>query len=152
MKNTFSTTAMIKDFLTTKKPEFNLINTLTKNSVGYKLKFSKVFDNNTKVSWTVYAGTFKLFIGYMHFIPQTTQFSFVGLGDSEEGKLPREGFRRLMIWLNTDRLPTNVVVQHNGVCGICGKELSDPESIIVGIGPTCRKYLKIDIVRRYKKL
>lgn len=30
---------------------------------------------------------------------------------------------------------------HHGRCGYCRKELSDPESIRLGIGPTCRKKL-----------
>lgn len=35
-------------------------------------------------------------------------------------------------------LPEQFHVYHTGICGRCGRELTDPESIKAGIGPTCR--------------
>ena len=35
-------------------------------------------------------------------------------------------------------LPEQFHVYHSGACGRCGRELTDPESIKLGIGPTCR--------------
>ena len=36
-----------------------------------------------------------------------------------------------------------ISVEHNGICSKCGRELSDEESVSLGIGPTCRKNLGI---------
>lgn len=36
-------------------------------------------------------------------------------------------------------MPTNVTVWHEGRCGSCGKELTDPISIKAGYGPDCRR-------------
>lgn len=33
-------------------------------------------------------------------------------------------------------------IHHEGVCGKCGRELTDPTSIKIGIGPTCRIHKK----------
>lgn len=37
-----------------------------------------------------------------------------------------------------NRLPDEMVVYHTGICCVCARELTDPESIKIGIGPTCR--------------
>jgi hypothetical protein len=37
------------------------------------------------------------------------------------------------------RIPNNVKLLHHGVCGRCGKKLTDPKSIELGFGPCCRK-------------
>lgn len=34
--------------------------------------------------------------------------------------------------------PTNFTIYHSGTCCKCGRELTDPESIKLGIGPKCR--------------
>jgi len=36
-------------------------------------------------------------------------------------------------------LPTGFQVLHMGRCGKCGRDLTDPKSIHMGIGPECRK-------------
>lgn len=46
-------------------------------------------------------------------------------------------FFRKMEELND--IPPNVTVYHEGKCGMCGIELTDPISIAEGYGPTCRK-------------
>ncbi|MFQ5339906.1 MAG: DUF6011 domain-containing protein [Anaerolineae bacterium] len=40
--------------------------------------------------------------------------------------------------LNTDR----VEVWHSGMCSRCGRELTDPESIARGLGPTCAERME----------
>jgi len=41
--------------------------------------------------------------------------------------------------LREDRLPATATVWHEGRCGMCGKELTDPVSIKNGYGPDCSK-------------
>jgi hypothetical protein len=40
-----------------------------------------------------------------------------------------------------NRMPPNTKVFHEGRCGMCGIELTDPVSIKAGYGPECRKKL-----------
>lgn len=43
--------------------------------------------------------------------------------------------------LHNDRCFEQVSVYRSNVCGRCGRELTDPESIVTGIGPKCRRIL-----------
>jgi hypothetical protein len=38
-------------------------------------------------------------------------------------------------------IPDSVVVYHSGRCGCCGRELTSPDSVAIGIGPECLKKL-----------
>jgi hypothetical protein len=38
-----------------------------------------------------------------------------------------------------ENYPHDMHFYHIGICGICGRDLTDPYSIHIGIGPTCRK-------------
>lgn len=50
-----------------------------------------------------------------------------------------EAFKWLWNILRKDRLPQSGTVWHEGRCGMCGKELTDPVSIKNGYGPDCSK-------------
>lgn len=39
----------------------------------------------------------------------------------------------------TGQLPRGVEVAHEGRCGMCGRKLTDPHSLKMGIGPECAK-------------
>lgn len=43
---------------------------------------------------------------------------------------------------NQKPLPIGYAIQHAGTCGKCGKELTDAQSIEIGLGPVCRNNLK----------
>ena len=46
----------------------------------------------------------------------------------------------LYIFKFNDRpIPPPMLMFHHGRCSVCGKRLTDAESIRMGIGPTCRK-------------
>lgn len=45
--------------------------------------------------------------------------------------------------LKYKNLPDVVHVIHHGKCSVCGRRLSDFESISAGIGPTCRKKIAV---------
>ena len=40
-------------------------------------------------------------------------------------------------WRNIERLDGRVEVWHLGCCSRCGRDLTDPESIAIGLGPIC---------------
>lgn len=48
-------------------------------------------------------------------------------------------FDWLMGHLNRKYMPKDITVFHEGRCGMCGIELTDPISIKEGYGPDCRK-------------
>lgn len=49
------------------------------------------------------------------------------------------------VWERITRLilPPIIHVYHEGRCGVCGRPLRDPESVLRGIGPKCREGLII---------
>ncbi len=59
--------------------------------------------------------------------------------DSVEVKAVRFAVARIVKALP---MPTGYAIQHEGKCGRCGKELTDPHSITTGIGPDCLKKMK----------
>jgi len=44
------------------------------------------------------------------------------------------------VWnkLSAGQMPEDLEVWHEGRCSKCGRQLTDPVSISVGMGPTCR--------------
>ncbi len=51
---------------------------------------------------------------------------------------PSRAFKYM--WDNVNqlnRMPTDMTILHQGRCGHCGKVLTNPESILSGIGPVC---------------
>ena len=61
-------------------------------------------------------------------------------GKSQFGKdCPSEvAFVWLIAKLLKGSLPNEVKIFHHGFCGKCGKLLTDPESVTIGLGPICR--------------
>lgn len=47
-------------------------------------------------------------------------------------------FHKLVILLQENRLNPIMDMYHHGTCGKCGRRLTSPESIELGIGPECR--------------
>jgi hypothetical protein len=46
---------------------------------------------------------------------------------------------RMIAIIAAGGVPTNATIYHEGRCGICGKRLTVPNSILTGIGPECEK-------------
>jgi len=44
--------------------------------------------------------------------------------------------------LNNNRTHEEINFYHRGVCCVCGRQLTTPESLVAGIGPFCRGTLK----------
>ena len=53
-----------------------------------------------------------------------------------------KGIRYLMKILSRELSETPMKIYHCGSCAVCGRRLTDPKSIIRGIGPKCRNKLK----------
>lgn len=58
--------------------------------------------------------------------------------DDKKSIEERAKFLHLFYLVYYNKLPAKMLVYHTGICCACGRELTDPESIIIGLGPTCR--------------
>lgn len=52
-----------------------------------------------------------------------------------------KGARYIMRMAFTSNLHTSMKLYHEGICSVCGRPLTNPKSIEVGIGPRCRRRL-----------
>ena len=85
----------------------------------------------------------------------TKNYTYIGqilngeFGATKGSKLPTthpkfRAFELVWYYLNIeDALPAWLMIRHEGKCGRCGRKLTVPESIDIGIGPECLKYLGI---------
>lgn len=48
-----------------------------------------------------------------------------------------KNFSWLWKHITDDTLPTDILIMHTGICGVCGRALEDAESLKRGIGPIC---------------
>jgi len=93
--------------------------------------------------------------GYIYFCSVMTggadKYSYMAVYDPENLSLvftqksnfsvKNESVRALLYFfdgLKAGKIPDDLNVYHAGRCGKCGKELTDPESIKLGVGPICR--------------
>lgn len=59
----------------------------------------------------------------------------------KKGKPDAPSFKALswtLAQLNRGNIPAELTIQHNDSCGACGRELTDPDSVRLGLGPVCR--------------
>ncbi len=106
--------------------------------------YIKKKDKNT---WFVY-------LGYR--FPETYENKYIGHITDDEFKTPIDGvsdaysetkkewlkvFEYTWLRIIKQAVPSKLIILHEGHCSYCGKTLSDPTSLIIGIGPTCRKKL-----------
>lgn len=52
-------------------------------------------------------------------------------------------FKRFYKQVVAHNLLEELEVYHHGRCGRCGRKLTDPDSIVQGMGPECRKKLNL---------
>lgn len=68
------------------------------------------------------------------------EFRLTGKSTYNPDSKPVRVFQWAMSIMAGDRaLPEGWTIQHMGKCCRCGRALTDPESIRLGIGPTCRE-------------
>ena len=75
---------------------------------------------------------------YLGFIPTDERNKLVA---GRKGKRGAPSFLALdwaLAHLAAGRIPDALTIQHDDVCGRCGKELTDPISVATGLGPICR--------------
>ena len=76
-------------------------------------------------------------------------FTKNNLSEFKVGKKGSQGYNKravdALFWVlrHADNMPKRVHVLHNGRCSVCGRKLTDAESLMSGVGPTCRKRIGI---------
>lgn len=117
----------VKDFMLAGKALVVIHSLKTKDSYRYTIR--KKTDG---IYWITF-GTFNSYIGY---IKDNTCYLKPPTNASAKINKGTEVFE--WTWQHINHLPDSVQVFHMGMCGVCGRPLTDPESIISGIGPICR--------------
>lgn len=70
--------------------------------------------------------------------------NFIGKGDVAKDRVQaREVFAWMWHRIVNLQVPNYIEMLHPGICGACGRTLTDAISIHFGIGPECRKKLGI---------
>lgn len=132
MKNVV--TQNIKEFIFGGNSEFTIINRINNKSIKYKIGAN---DNYT--AWFVS-------------ISESNSYTYAGYFKKDKGKLVYfKGNKgacekdhpaiKALYWVlaNSDKLGEKIDIIHHEKCSVCGRPLTDEESVIRGIGPTCFK-------------
>ena len=126
----------IADFVLAGRAKFTIVDTKTKERCRYRVNtpknatspvwFGSVYDNS-KYKYSIMKG------GPRNFPAGFTAKSLVGFNDLR-AKYLMALFRK--IETNVE-LPSHIEVWHEGYCGKCGRKLTRPESMKIGLGPEC---------------
>jgi hypothetical protein len=135
-------TEQISQFVFAGRAIFTLSNEATGNRFTFRVRANKMDPRN------------RYFLDVLTGPSNTSSYMYIGhynrrrgeIGLKELGKTSPTISQQTIRWfLNKLRqgasLPENVVFQHAGHCGRCGRLLTVPESIASGIGPECSKYV-----------
>lgn len=136
--NVFTDVQELKTFILAGNARFSVRSEKTMRHFTYKAR--KPSDGQTTfIHRLAFGGTY-VYLGTIFpngdFIP-TRKTS-----PSEIGGEAFIAFDWLWRWLNDrGRMPLNVTIWHEGRCGMCGRDLTDPVSIKAGYGPDCRRIM-----------
>lgn len=114
------------------KSTFTFLNTKTENRFTFKVKKHKSDD-----------------IYFISVLTGPDAYTFIGtISDSKyrhsrKSKISNDAqsvrvFAYVFNKLLSSNLPDFIEIWHSGACGRCGKKLTDPISIEIGLGPFCR--------------
>jgi hypothetical protein len=84
------------------------------------------------------------------------KFNFTLTKNSKIGDdaLSYKAFNFLFNLVNSDKMHEEISVYHRGICSVCGRTLTTPDSIRTGIGPVCDgrvgKVLELKTIRKQK--
>lgn len=133
----------VKQFILAGNALFTVRNAETGNRFTYRARVAKDDNGDAQVS-----GPY--FVQVLTGPENTSDYTYLGTIFHGEkyfhGRKSRIGedaqSNRVFQWffhhLNQNSLPDAIEVWHEGRCCVCGRTLTDPESIELGIGPVCR--------------
>lgn len=129
---------------------FTCLNTKTDNRFTYKVKLSKTSTPENPLF-------------YVKVLTSPETYQFIGSIFREKFKYSQKSkisndtqsvavFQYILSKLLLDKLDPCVEIYHEGRCGKCGRPLTVPESIEMGIGPECFKMMNSKASIRNKKI
>ncbi len=121
----------------------NAILTAVSDRTGIRFTFKIQISKDGRVHYvSVLTGQDYSFLGVL-FANGTYQHSIkspIGID-----ALSNRAFRWTWGHVNTGKMPKDVTVYHAGSCGRCGRCLTVPESIAMGIGPDCAEIMGLTV-------
>jgi hypothetical protein len=137
----FETREEAFDFMFGGKARFTLTSAKTDKHFTYKIEKGK--DDGAPFFVNTLRGPNNAFWGgdwlYTGFIKEDGSYELIS---GHKGTVGSASFEALKWTLDSIRkhreIPKDLTIMHDGVCGVCGKELTHPVSIACGIGPICR--------------
>jgi len=148
----------VKKFIIGGKAILTLESTKTGRWFTYKIKKAKKDDEKSPFFVSVLTGgDNESAYTYMGTIFNNDRLSFKLTKNSKIGEdaLSYKAFNFFFnLLINNDKLHSEMNVYHRGICAVCGRPLTTPESLIIGIGPICDgrlgKPIEIKKVRKKK--
>ena len=150
MEQNLLTTEQTRNLLFQGKFIFTIQSKKTSKRFTYKIIQPKDNKKQTKVFFvSVQTGPSNLKFGYFGHIwlDENTGKSEFNFAKVEKAKVKRDAeqvkfFTYFLHELMAERLEGRVDIYHSGHCARCGKRLTTPESVKLGIGPECIKMQK----------
>ena len=133
------------EYLLAGRAVITLENKNTGNRFTYKVKKKEVNPNSNLYFVSLLQGPDNTsdynYLGTIFFNPKEEKGEFKLTKNSRAGQdaLSFKAFHWFFNMLQQQKeLPEGVIVYHEGTCGRCGRTLTVPESIEIGLGPYCR--------------
>lgn len=139
------------EYMLAGKSEFVLHSSKTNQDFTYRLtrKESEKDENKYIYFLNVKMGHQWLYAGVLWYDDNTNSYKFAQgrSGKIEASDINIKSLLFVMNKLQLEQIPLHCTVFHTGKCGVCGKKLTTPESILTGIGPTCSKYIGVPRIK-----
>ena len=103
----------------------------------------RVVANDTKTVWFIYTESDERKLTYQGYFTKAIPYS-LKIGKKSVTSLNEKAVKGLMWVLNhANNLPDKVHILHHGHCSMCGRQLTDAESLASGLGPICRRKVRV---------
>lgn len=136
------------------KSEFVMHSSKTNQDFTYRLtrKESKdsTDDNNKYIYFlNIKMGHDWVYAGVLWYDYNTNTYKFATgkSGKVEPSDLNVRSLLFVMNKLQINEIPQYCTIFHTGKCGVCGKKLTTPESILTGLGPSCSKRVGVPRIK-----
>lgn len=127
----------IKDFIFAGNSAFTL--TSKKTNVHYTYRIKQANNNNTTYFINFNDNNKDTYAGYVRKLNNTYKFFKGNAGALDELDEPIIALMWTIRHADDNDINNKIMIQHIGKCCKCGRPLTDPESIKLGVGPICAK-------------
>lgn len=115
-------------FILSGRAKFSFYNSKTGNQFKYYVK------EKSEEIFYVYSNITRQYLGYIKFRKfHMKEYKAIPTGELQA----LEVFKYVWNHITELTLPNCIQVMHTGQCGVCGRFLTDANSILTGIGPIC---------------